>query len=52
MESLYEFVEKHRYPDFFTFEGDEVNDMMSKIEFVDRAYHVSLMTQFNARITP
>jgi len=42
-EDMYYFMDKHKHPDFFTFDESSIKDMMQVMDRVDRDYHVHLI---------
>lgn len=42
-EEMYNFMDKHRYPDFYIFDSSKVENMMSTLELVEREYHVHIV---------
>lgn len=37
---IYDFIDAHKYPDYFTFEADTLENMTETLEKVDREFHV------------
>lgn len=42
-EEIYNFIDKHRYPDFYIFDESKVENMMSVLDQVDREHHVHVV---------
>jgi hypothetical protein len=42
-EDMYYFMDKHKHPDYFTFDESNIQDMMKIMDRVDREYHVHLI---------
>jgi len=42
-EEIYNFIDKHRYPDFYIFDHSKVESMMSTLDQVDREYHIHVV---------